>query len=453
MLSITLGCHSICPLLEQFQVTQPELSSLICSGHGGDAKKFHSNLAVLLIFPKKAIVGEMVFGLAMVWVHPYQAHLSTLDEVVKKFALLTTSSENLAHAFVWFNEDAQHVPLPKEGHLGIMIEGLPSRMVCGHICQLEVCLLLQLECQVVYPEGLKGSLEPVVTSLPESLAHGVNMLNKPTFLQVDLSQFTAGDCALKASAPHRTLTPISPTHLTMGHPPRTKGHISMAAEVQELLSCTALDTSSQALGSSTPKRPTSMALEAPSPSKAEDSSKPVATSSQASLCVAMPDITKPINQTLKVACTPTTLPAKIPGADTNALHGNVILLQVEMNRAMGNLLTTRSSLDAHQQKQVSDFEMALHQNNAEATEAIRKAKAHCRATIREVEAHHTTHIREAEANCASVIMEAEACCTADIRRAKSCCAEHAHSTQQLHAEGMQHLETEAMEEEGRDHLS
>ena len=89
---------------------------------------------------------------------------------------------------------------------------------------------------------------------------------------------------------------------------------------------------------------------------------------------------------------------------------------------------------------------------AEATEAIKEAKAHCGATIREAESHCNTCIREAETDCTSITTEAEAHCTADIRRVESHCAEHAHSIQQLHAEGIQPLETEAMEEEGRDHL-
>ena len=92
------GCHSFCPLLEQFQVTQvtqPELSSLTFSGVWGDNKKFCSDLAPLLVLPKKDIVGEMVFRLAMVLVHLYQAHVSTLDEAVKKLALLTIIQQKL----------------------------------------------------------------------------------------------------------------------------------------------------------------------------------------------------------------------------------------------------------------------------------------------------------------------------------------------------------------------
>ena len=98
----------------------------------------------------------MAFGFTVLWVHPYQGQVSTLAKVAKKLALLTTSNKNWAHAFVQFNEDAQHVPLPKEGHLITMIEGTPSRNMCGHLCQLEVHQILQSEGQVVYPEGLNG---------------------------------------------------------------------------------------------------------------------------------------------------------------------------------------------------------------------------------------------------------------------------------------------------------
>ena len=104
---------------------------------------------------------------------------------------------------------------------------------------------------------------------------------------------------------------------------------------------------------------------------------------------------------------------------------------------MGHLLATRLSLDAYQWKQVSDFEMALCQNKAETMEAISEAKAHCGAIVKEAEAHYSADIRGVEAQC-----------FADIREAESHCAEHTCSIQQLHAEGMEHLEMEAMEEEG-----
>ena len=50
----------------------------------------------------------------MVWAHPYQAHVPSLDEVAKKLTLLTTLGGDWAYAFVQFNKDAKHIPLPKE---------------------------------------------------------------------------------------------------------------------------------------------------------------------------------------------------------------------------------------------------------------------------------------------------------------------------------------------------
>ena len=107
--------------------------------------------------------------------------------------------------------------------------------------------------------------------------------------------------------------------------------------------------------------------------------------------------------------------------------------------------------------------MALHQNESEATKAIREAKALCGSTIRDAKACHTTLIREAEAqhatlvreakvNCASITTVAEVCSTTAIRKAESHCAKCACSIQQLPTEGLQHLEIGTIEEEGRDCL-
>ena len=87
--------------------------------------------------------------------------------------------------------------------------------------------------------------------------------------------------------------------------------------------------------------------------ESENTSKPVATSSQASPQAAMPDDTKPIDKTSEGVSAPTTPLTKTPRADTGILPKEMLLLQEEMNRTMGCLLMTRSSLDAHQRKQLS----------------------------------------------------------------------------------------------------
>ena len=137
------GCHDICPLLRWFhitQVTQSGLSSLTHWQAWGDFERFHSNMAFLLILPKEGIAEERVYGLTVVWVHPFQARVPTLDKVAKNLTLLASGSSNWPYAFMCFHVDAHHLPPPKEGHLSVMTDGMPSNIPCGQICQLEIHL-------------------------------------------------------------------------------------------------------------------------------------------------------------------------------------------------------------------------------------------------------------------------------------------------------------------------
>ena len=321
--------------------TQPELSALSHSGAWGDAEKFWGDLVFLLIVPEKTIQGEVAFSLTMVWAYSYQAHLSSLDEVAKNLPCSSTL------AIIGPMLLCSLMRMPKEGHLSAMSDGASSRNTCRHLCQLEMHQLLQCGDQVVYPKGLNGGLEPVLISLSGALVQGMNTLgepaHEPSFLSVDFSWFTLGDYPPKVSAPCRTSTPTPPSHLAMEHPPKADSHINMTAEVWELLSHAMLDTSSQALGDFPPERPTSPTLGVSSPTRVEDSSKPVATSSQALRWVAIPENTKLIIPPPEVVYTPITLPTKTPVADTGALPEEVILLQEEMNSAMGYFLMTRHS--------------------------------------------------------------------------------------------------------------
>ena len=108
--------------------------------------------------------------------------------------------------------------------------------------------------------------------------------------------------------------------------------------------------------------------------------------------------------------------------------------------------------------------MALCQNESEATEATREEKDLCACTIWDVETcqtvliseakvWHTTHIKGIEDDCTCALAEAENCCSTAIREAESRGASKACSIQQSHTKDIQHLEVEAIEEEGKDHLS
>ena len=162
-----------------------------------------------------------------------------------------------------------------------------------------------------------------------------------------------------------------------------EGQISMTMEVSKLISQAVLDTSGLASGSSTPKRPGSLALATPLPPKLNDSAKPVDTSSQVSIL----DDAEMDDPTLEEILASPSPPVKTPGPSSEALSLDVTQLQEKANKALGHSLVTRSSINAHWRKQVSDFGMALHQNESEITKGIKEVKAFCTHTIRDVEVH------------------------------------------------------------------
>ena len=160
------GCHDICLLLRSFHatsITQLELSSLTSLKAWGDPEKFKSEVAFLLILTRGCTEGDKVFGLSTIWVHPYQARVPTIGEVVKLLTPLLSTGSDCPYALVQFNGDACHVPLPKEGQLSIQVVGGTGSTACRRVSQLQVCQLLSSGSQVVYPAGLNGCEVQLIT--------------------------------------------------------------------------------------------------------------------------------------------------------------------------------------------------------------------------------------------------------------------------------------------------
>ena len=259
-----------------------------------------------------------------------------------------------------------------------MIDRMPSRSTCWHLCQLEVCKLLQYGDQVVYSEGLNGDLEPVQTSLSEPIPPGSGctwqLCLRTSILTGGPLQGDTGRPYAQSLSPLQNLNTIFPSHLTTEHLPKTDSHISMTAEFQELLSQAMLHTFSKASGNYILMEANICSPGGSTPYQNGDSSKPVVT--LMTLCCSARLLRWPALLTSPPTMTPS-------GADMGIPPAKVIQLQKEMNMAMGWLLMTRASIDTHCRKQVSDFKMAFHQNEALTTEAIREVKACCGAAIRE----------------------------------------------------------------------
>ena len=95
------GHHDIYLLLQQFhiaQVTQSDLTSLTHLKAWGDDERFCRDVAFLLVLSREGIVGERVYGLAMVWVHPYQARVSTLGTAAEQLTQLASAGPNWPYA-------------------------------------------------------------------------------------------------------------------------------------------------------------------------------------------------------------------------------------------------------------------------------------------------------------------------------------------------------------------
>ena len=112
------GYLDICPLLNQFylaSISHLELSSFTSLRAWGDMEKFCSNIHYLLVSTEDGVASDRVYGLSTVWVNPYQARVSTEEEVVRQLTALISGGCNWPYALVQLNGDTHHAPLPREG--------------------------------------------------------------------------------------------------------------------------------------------------------------------------------------------------------------------------------------------------------------------------------------------------------------------------------------------------
>ena len=113
---------------------------------------------------------------SLVWVNPNQTRTSTMEEAVEKLAACPSSGTDWPYALAQLYEGSGHAPLPKGKHLGILPQGKAEETSCGQISQLNICQLLSTGPQVVYPLGLNGHDEPIITTLPEPLSSGISII-------------------------------------------------------------------------------------------------------------------------------------------------------------------------------------------------------------------------------------------------------------------------------------
>ena len=118
-MALMWGNINICPSLQQFQIpsfSSTELSSLNSLRVLGEGQKVCNNIVFLLVLAEEEATGDRKYSLSTVWVNPCQARVPFM-----------------------LHEGTHHVPLPKEGHLGILPQRGAEATPCRWISQMEVC--------------------------------------------------------------------------------------------------------------------------------------------------------------------------------------------------------------------------------------------------------------------------------------------------------------------------
>ena len=236
---LLVGDFNICPQLHQLELpchSQAELVSISSLKVWGDTQKPHCDIAYLLV-QVEDIMQSRWYSISLVWVYPNQVRVATIEEAVENLTAYTSSGVNWPYDLAMLCKDPHHAPLPKNKHLGILLQGKAQETFCGWISQLEVHQLLATSPQVVYPIGLNGHDEPVITTLPDLLGSGISLItSKHSYLEIDIP-------SPPIEEPNQKMLPLGdiPTVLITS-PPKSEG--SMTIEVSNLLSQAVLEASS-----------------------------------------------------------------------------------------------------------------------------------------------------------------------------------------------------------------
>ena len=183
------GNLNICPHLYQLELpchSQVELFAISSLKVWGNIQKPCHAIAYLLVWVENAMKDRQ-YGISLVWVNPNQVRAATMEEAVKKLTACISSGTNWPYTLAQLYEGPHHTPLPKDKHLGILPQGKTKETPCRWISQLKVHQLLVAGPQVVYPIGLNGLDEPIITTLPELLDRGVSLTaSKHIYLEIDI---------------------------------------------------------------------------------------------------------------------------------------------------------------------------------------------------------------------------------------------------------------------------
>ena len=335
-------------------------------------------------------------------------------------AACPSSGTNWPNALAQLYKGSCHAPLPKAKHLDILPQGKVEETSCGQISQLDFQQLLSASPQVVYPTGLNGQDEPIITTLPELLSIGISIIaSEHLYLEIDIPPLEESD----TKAPPIGEASIIQTANPCKSPPKLEG--SMATEVNDLLDQAIMEASSfESKQSSLGKITTVVVIMSP-PQKSEVSLQPINTSSQASVEEAEASLGD-IPTNISPIATAYSSGSVSPLVDPSELWANA-------NRPIDNLLHLKRPIAIKRQRAISELGVMLHQNEPLEATSVAAAKAIYSQSVLEAKNNFCVVAMEAKTNRGHLIQKAEAACSNAISEARDCKTSQAMMLHKEHA--------------------
>ena len=277
---------------------------------------------------------------------------------------------------------------------------------CGWISQLDICQLLSAGSQIVYPSGLNGHDEPIITTLPEPLSSSISIIaSKHPYLEIDIPPKEESNTKAPPIGEASIIRTTNPCKFS----PKLEG--SMTAEVNHLLDQAIMEASSCESEHSSLGKITTVVVTTSPPQKSEVTVPPVDTSSQASIKEvegSLEDIHTNISPISAVYSSSSVSPPVDPSE-----------LQANANRAIDNMLHLKRSLDIKRQRATWELGVFLHQNESQEAASVAMAKAVYSQSVLEAKTKFQVAVMEAKTTRYHSFQAAEMACSKAISEAKA----------------------------------
>ena len=271
--------------------------------------------------------------MALVWISPLQARVSTMVEALEIISSLTSKGSDWPYILIQLYEGANHMPLPKDKHICVQ----PQEKVespSGWISQLKIHWLLSARPLVVFPMKLNGGDQSVTINLHESLHTGSSVTtDEYPYIEVNIPT------PILEEQDHASL-PLGSKHdtPTITWPKTTwKPRVSLTAEVNDLIDWGMMDNYDQESEHSVMVEVPTTEADASPPLKMEMSVLPLDTSSQASAAEMEASM-----ESNPIGASPT---AAALSSHSSSPIADLPKLQSDAHLAVNSMFTTRRSSD------------------------------------------------------------------------------------------------------------